>query len=184
MSTDIQITTEVLYRGALMFAILDAIYIPLLIWRIHKESFRRLKWWLVIVAACFWYGIWSWALGTYWESVYSYVFPARARIWVPWIAFSLAAIVALGLWASALAVKWNTVFSYCLFGGMIGILTHIRAVHLGIVTKPPMLRGASPLAAIIVAFFEFIFYWCTILLIAKLLNWLQMSLRHKPLLPQ
>jgi hypothetical protein len=162
-----------------MFAILDAAYIPLLVWRIHAGSFRKLQWWLVAVAAFIWYGIWSWALRSYWESVYSYVFPAWARTWIPWIAFSLAAIVALGLWASALAVKWNPVLSYCLFGGIIGILTHIRAVQLGIVTKPPVLQGASPVAAIVVAFFEFIFYWCTILLIARLLQWLRMSLRHQ-----
>ncbi len=184
MPTDPKITTDLLYRGALLFAIIDAVYVPLLVWRVSEESFRRLKWWLAIVAAFVWYGIWSWAIGNYWESVYSYIFPAWAQVWVPWIAFVIAGILVLGLWAAALHLKWNAVFSYCLLGGIVGSLGHVRAVYLGIVTKPPMLQGASPLAAVVIAFFEFMFYWCTILLIARLLDWAQMSLMHKPLFQQ
>jgi hypothetical protein len=75
MPADVKITTELLYKGALVFALLDAIYIPLLLWRVSTETFRRLKWSLVIAAALVWYVIWSWAIGNFWETVYSYVFP-------------------------------------------------------------------------------------------------------------
>ena len=44
MPADIKITTELLYKGALVFALMDAVYISLLVWRINEESFRRLKW--------------------------------------------------------------------------------------------------------------------------------------------
>jgi hypothetical protein len=174
MSTDIKVTTEILYRGALLFALLDAVYVPLLMWRIKEQTFRRLKWPLVISASLIWYGIWSWAIANYWETVYSYVFPARMQAWVPRIALIVSGIVAFGLWSLVLRLKQNVVLTYCLSGGMIGSLTHIWAVHLGIVTKPPMLQGASPWAAVIIAFFEFMFYWCTILALAGMLNWLQM----------
>jgi uncharacterized membrane protein YcaP (DUF421 family) len=40
-----------------------------------------------------------------------------------------------------------------------------------------MLQGASPLAAVAIAFFEYIFYWCTILALAKIMSWLQMKLK-------
>jgi hypothetical protein len=131
-----------------------------------------LKWPLVVSAALIWYGIWSWAIGNYWETIYSYVFPAWAQSWVPRIALLVGGLVALGLWSLALRLKPNVVLTYCFFGGVIGSLTHIWAVHLGIVTKPPMLQGASPWAAIIIAFFEFTFYWCTILILASLIDWL------------
>ena len=178
MPTDIKITTELLYKGALVFALMDAIYIPLLAWRVSDEAFRRLKWLLVIAAALVWYGIWAWAIGNYWETVYSYVFHAWARTWVPWIAFVVAGAIALGLWTLTVRLKRNLVLIYCLMGGVIGSLTHIGAVYRGIVTKPPMLQGASSLAAVVIAFFEFIFYWCTILATAKIMDWMQMRLKN------
>ena len=69
MPDDFKITTDLLYKGALAFALIDAIYIPLLTWRVRKETFRRLKWNLVVAAAVIWFGIWSWASGNFWETV-------------------------------------------------------------------------------------------------------------------
>ncbi|MEW6239437.1 MAG: hypothetical protein AB1564_01335 [Chloroflexota bacterium] len=120
-----------------------------------------------------WFGIWSWAIGNFWETVYSYVFPAWAQTWAPWIALVAASAVAPGLWALATRSKGNPILVYCLLGGALGSLTHAWAVYRGVVIKPPMLQGASPLGAVIFAFFEYIFYWCTILLIAKLMDWLR-----------
>jgi hypothetical protein len=34
-----------------------------------------------------------------------------------------------------------------------------------------MLLGASPLGAVVIAFFEYMFYWCIILVLAVALNW-------------
>jgi hypothetical protein len=178
MPTDIKITTELLYKGALVFALMDAVYVPLLVWRVNEETFRRLKWLLVIAAASVWYGIWAWAIGNYWETVYSYVFPMWARTWVPWIAFVVAGAVALGLWRVTIRIKRYFIVTFCLMGGALGSLTHIWAVYRGIVTKPPMLQGASPLAAIVIAFFEFMFYWCTILAAAKIVDWMKMRLKY------
>jgi hypothetical protein len=167
-----KITTEILYRGALLFALLDAVYVPILVWRVKEEAFRQLKWPLVISGALIWYGIWSWAIGNYWEPIYSYVFPAWMQAWVPRIALIVAGLVAFGLWSVALRLKRNIVLTYCLSGGVIGSLTHLWAVQFGIVTKPPMLQGASPLATVVIAFFEYLFYWCTILLIAWIMEWI------------
>jgi len=176
MPTGIQITTELLYKGALVFALLDAIYLPLLVRRVSEETFHRLKWPLVIAAALVWYGIWSWAIGNYWEPIYSYVFPAWGRAWIPGIAFVVAGPVSLGLWALAIRIKSSSVLTFCLLGGLLGSLTHIWALYRGIVSKPPMLQGASPLGAVLIAFFEFIFYWCTILIVATVMNWMQTRL--------
>jgi hypothetical protein len=171
MPGEIKITTVMLLEGALFFALVDAVYVPFLAWQVSKETFQRLKWPLALAAAAIWYGIWFWAIGYFWETVYRYVFPAWAQTWIPWIAFVAAAVVALVLWALALKIKGKPVLIYCLSGGALGSLTHIWAVYRGIVTKPPMLQGASPVAAVVIAFFEYMFYWCTILLIAKLIDW-------------
>jgi len=176
MPTDIRITTGLLYTGALVFALLDAIYLPLLVRGVSEGTFRRLKWSLVIAAALVWYGIWSWAIGSFWEPVYSYVFPAWGRAWIPRIAFVVAGTVSFGLWTLAIRLKSNSVLTFCLMGGLLGSLTHIWAVQRGIVTKPPMLQGASPFGAVLFAFFEFIFYWCTILIVATGIHWLQTRL--------
>ncbi len=173
MDSDIKITTELLYKGALVFALMDAIYVPLLAWRVNREAFRKLKGPLVVAAALVWFGIWAWAIGNFWETVYSYVFPAPIGKWIPALAFVVAGAAVLGLWAIALRLRGNPILIYCLLGGALGSLTHLWAVYRGIVTRPPMLQGASPLAAVIIAFFEYMFYWCTILVLAKIIDWVR-----------
>ena len=177
MFSDIKITTGMLYQGALFFALIDAVYIPLLTWRVKREAFHRMKWFIVIAAAFTWFGIWSWAIGNFWEAFYFYVFPTWAQTWTPRIAFFSAGALALGLWALSIRLKWNVILIFCLTGGVIGILTHIWAVYRGAVSKSPMIQGASPLAAIVIAFFEYIFYWCVILTAAKLMDWVTLKLR-------
>lgn len=171
MPTDLKITTEMLLRGALVFVLLDALCVPLLAWRIGREHFQRLEWMLPPAASLVWFGIWTWAIGNFWGTVYSYVFPAWARTWTPWIAFLAAGAVAYGLWSLAIRLRCKPVITYCLVGGMFGSLTHIWAVQRGVVSKPPILVGVSPLGAVVFAFFEYILYWCIILVLAAALNW-------------
>jgi hypothetical protein len=176
---DVKITTELLYRGAFIFALLDAVFIPLLVWRVSNETFRRLKWPLIIAAAIVWFAIWFLVINTFWGTVYSYVFPAWMHTWLPWIALVIAGGVSFGIWTLSLRIHGKSVLAYCFLGGILGSLTHIWAVYRGIVTKPPMLQGASPLVAVVIAFFEYIFYWCTILLLAKIMDWMQARVINK-----
>lgn len=176
MLSDFKITTQLLYQGALVFALMDAVYISLLVWRVSGDVFHRLKWNLVVAAAVIWFGIWSWAIGNFWETVYTYVFPAWAQTWVPWIAFIAAGLFAWILWTLAIQTKAKAIPVYCLLSGILGSLTHLWAVTRGIVTKPPMLQGASPLSAMTIAFFEYIFYWCVILTLAVFADWVQTKL--------
>lgn len=176
---DIQITNNILLQGALVFALMDVVFVPILVWRIKLEQFQKIKWISFIVAGIIWFGIWQWAIGNFWESVYIHVFPAWGRPWIP-AAFGLFnATIGLCLWALALRTRLNPTLSYCFLGGLWGILTHIWAVYRGVVEKPPMLQGASPVAAVIIAFFEYMFYWCVILSLSALLHWGWTSLRSK-----
>jgi len=177
MPIDIKITTEILLKGAAFFALFDLIYVPLLMWRLRVESFARMKWPLAVASGLVWWSIWGWAIGNFWETVYRYVFPAWPQTFIPLIAVVVAPLVALGLWSLTRRVPGNPILIFCLLGGALGSLTHVWAVYRGIVSRPPMLQGASPVAAVVIAFFEYMFYYCVILTLAGLVAWVQEQLK-------
>jgi hypothetical protein len=170
LPSDIEVTSEMLWQGTLLFALIDLGFVPLLAWRIKRTRFRQLKWALVIATAIVWSMIWMWALNNFWDSVYRHFFPDWTRPFLPLFFGLLYAVVALVFWWGALRFSGNPVVGFCLFGGLWGMATHVWAVYRGIVDKPPMLQGASPVAAVVIAVFEFMFYWCIILNIAWLLR--------------
>jgi len=180
---DFKVTSEMLWQATLILAVIDVGFIPLLAWRIKPLVFRRLKWALLATTAIFWSTLWIWALVNFWDSVYRYVFPDWARWLIPPAYGLLFAAVGLVFWWLALRCPGNAVVGFCLLGGLWGMITHIWAVYRGIVDKPPMLQGVDPVAAIVVAVFEFMFYWCIILSVALLLQlgrqWLR-ALTHGP----
>ena len=159
---DGRITTEMLLAGALIFAVVDAAFLPLLAWRVRREVFLESRWALAGATALFWFGVWSLVLAIFWDTIYRYVFPGWARPLIPPV-YGLA-FGGLSLFFCWLARRqsFHPVVIFCLLGGCWGVVTHILAVQLGIVTKPPMLQGASPVAAVVIAAFEFTFYWCII----------------------
>jgi len=159
-----------LWLGTLIFAAIDAVFIPILAWRINAATFRRFKWALVVTTAIFWCILWVWVLSKFWDSVYHYVFPSWAHWFIPPICGLLFAGMSLLFWWLAIKLRGNMVITFCLLGGLWGMATHLLAVYLGIVDEPPVLQGTAPEAAVIVAIFEFMFYWCIILSIASLLQ--------------
>jgi hypothetical protein len=166
----IRITTDTLLQGSILFGLIDLAFLVVLILLVRPERFTGLGRILPAVTAVFWLGVWLWAFAFAWDSIYAYLFPAWSRWIVPpvqalltggvaWLAFRLARV-----WRRAPALV------YCLLGGVWGILSHTLAVFLGIVSKPPPLQGASPLAAVGFAFFEFTLYFCVIVLISTLIQ--------------
>jgi hypothetical protein len=106
----------------------------------------------------------------FWEPVYHYVFPEWARWVIPPIYGVVFAAVGWLFYWLALRLPGNPVVNLCFLGGLWGMITHIWAIYRGILDKPPMLQGASPVAAAVMPIFEFIFYWCVILSTASLLR--------------
>src|SRR4030042_871156 len=98
---DIKVTTEILWKGAMFFAMIDVILITILTRLIKPNDLLNMKWRLIIFMAIY----------------------------------------------------------FCILGGLWGLITHILAIHRGILDKPPMLQGASSISALTIATFEFIFYW-------------------------
>jgi hypothetical protein len=166
----VKITTDVLWLGTLIFAVMDAAFVSVLAWRINRATFRRFRWALSLTSLLFWSALWTWGLATFWDSIYRYVFPAWAHWLIPPVFGLLYAGISLLLRWLALRWRGNAVVNFCLLGGVWGLLTHVYAVSIGIVSKPPPLQGAAPAAAVIFAVFEFMFYWCVILSVAVMLG--------------
>jgi hypothetical protein len=103
----------------------------------------------------------------FWEPVYHYVFPAWARWLIPPAYGLFFALVALLFWWLSFHLPGQPVLNFCILGGSWGTLTHSWAVSRGILDKPRMLRGVSPMAAAVMPFFEFMFHWCVIVAVAS-----------------
>jgi hypothetical protein len=164
---EIKVTTEVLLKGALLFALTDIVFVTVLTRLIKPFDLRKMKWSLAVVMAVFFCALFGALLSVvFWVSVYRYVFPPWAR-WIVPPAYGLL-FSAAGLFFRWLALRSppNAVRNFLLFGGLWGIITHVLAIHRGILDKPPMLHGANPSAALAIAAFEFVFYWCVCLSLA------------------
>jgi hypothetical protein len=170
MTPELKVTTALLWRATLIFALIDAGFVPLLARRIKPERLRQLKWTLAATMVIFWSALWTWVFYSFWESVYHYFFPEWARWLLPPVYGLLFAAVGLVFWWLALRLPGNAVATFCLLGGLWGMITHIWAVTRGLVDKPPMLQGVDPVAAVVIAGFEFMFYWCIMLSIASLMQ--------------
>lgn len=166
---DMPVTSEVLWRGVLLAAPIDAALILTLALRIDAATFRRRKWLITGVTGLFFALLWGIVVcRLFWDPVYHYFFPAWSRLLLP-LAYGLGFAVAG--WLScvvALRVGGNCVVSFCVLIGLWGMAGHVWAIHRGLLEKPPLLRGASPAAAVIFSGFEFMFYAGVILALSVL----------------
>jgi hypothetical protein len=181
ISDDIKVSTEILWKGALYFALIDIVFVTVLTRVVKPDDLIRLKKRLLIFMAfffCLLFG--SLASIIFWDSVYSYVFPAWARWIIPPCYGLLFALVGLFFWWLAFRLPANPVMNFLILGGLWGIITHICAIYRGILDKPPMLQGARPIAALTIAAFEFIFYWCVCLSFTKFFEYLTSKFKKNP----
>ena len=163
-SNELKVTTEVLWRGAVIFALIDVVFVAVLTKVVKPSDLHSMKWRLFMFMAVFFCALFGTLVSLiFWEPVYSYVFPAWARWLIPPVYGLLFAFSGLFFWWLSFRLPSNPVMNFCILGGLWGIISHIWAIYRGILEKPPMLQGASPFAAVIIAAFEFIFYWCVCL---------------------
>ncbi len=164
-----KVTTEILWKAAVFFALVDVFYVAALVRRIDGKTFRGLRCALIGTTGVFWFFLWLLMVAVYWEAVYHYVFPAWARWLIPPVYGLLFALVAhLFWWLSLHLAGWPTL-TFCLLGGLWGMVTHLWGVSRGLIENPPMLQGVSVMSVAVMPVFEFIFYWCVSLTIALFL---------------
>jgi len=164
-----RVTSEILWKAAFVFALADALFVTILVRRINPQMFRQIRSLVVLTSGIFWFIIWILMSTFYWEPVYHYVFPAWARWLVPPVYGLLFALVALLFWWLSLRLPGRPVLNFCILGGLWGTATHLWGISRGLIDKPPMLQGVSPVAVAVMPIFEFIFYWSVILTLSSLL---------------
>jgi hypothetical protein len=168
VSNDLKVTTGILLRGAFLFAVIDLVFVSVINKIVKPCDFLKMKWPLVIIMAFFFTFLFGFITSyLFWDSVYSYVFPSWARWIIPPLYGLLFSMAGLFFWWIASNSPKGQVTIFCLLGGLWGVITHILAIYRGILDKPPMLKGASPIAALTIAAFEFVFYWCICLTITR-----------------
>lgn len=136
---------------------------------VPPPRFERLARSIVLVAAVFWSGVWTFALwGPWWDMAYRHVFPAWARSVVPPAYGAMFAGAALGLWWLARKLPGVPAVTFCLLGGLVSLPGHLFAFYgRGMLDKVPVLHGVSVSSALVFGVFEFITYWAGILLVAS-----------------
>jgi hypothetical protein len=172
-----KITTEILWQGAIIFALIDAIFLIILTRRINGQTLKELRLFLITTAGVFWLFVWFLMNLVFWEPVYHYVFPDWARWLIPPVYGALFFCVALLFWWLSFRIPGKPTLNFCILGGLWGMITHVWGISCGLIDKPPMLKGVSPLSVAVMPIFEFIFYWCIILSISLLLYRLKTRLR-------
>jgi hypothetical protein len=164
------VTTEILWRGGAILACIAAIAIPITARLVPASRFRQLRVPIILASFLVWAGMWLAVLVAYWQPVYRYLFPSHLRWFLP-VLFGLGfALASLPLFSFASRRPKHPALLFLLLGAALGPITHLFAVYRGVVDRPPVLQGASPVAAVLVSFPEFALYWCVILLLAALLK--------------
>lgn len=174
------LSSELLWRASLVAALLDAPLLFLVARGISSGLFRQLKWYLV-GAAFFIYAL-LWGLNGslfFWDTVYRAIFPAWSRWLLPAGFGVLFAAFALAFWRMSLfAARWPALW-FSLLGGLVSLLGHSIGISRGLL-RVPLLAQVSLLSTLTFGIFEFIFYWCAILVLGLAARWLSRRLRHKP----
>jgi hypothetical protein len=164
------LTTEMFWWSTLVVGLIDFTLVFLLARRLTPARFLELRWPLLAGMLVVWVPIWMVLFPSFWDSVYRLVMPPWAR-WGYQLFAVLFPVLGLGFWWLALRIPGNPVVNYCLLGGLLGFLTHLRAMYAARMhEKVPLLRGVSPMAMIVFSFFEFVAYWVVALLLALALK--------------
>ncbi len=72
MPTDTKFTALMLFQGTLFFALMDALYAPLFMWRAYKSKFHGRRWLFVTITGLIGFGFFAWPFRKFWEMVSHY----------------------------------------------------------------------------------------------------------------
>ena len=171
------LTSSLMWRAALVTALIDAPLLFLAARLVSAELFRRLKWYLAGAAAFVFAAIWL-VVGSlvFWDSVYSLIFPAWFHWLLPLIYGSLFGLYGLLFWRLSLFARRGQVLWFIILGGLVSLVGHSVGARLGLM-QVPLLTQTSVASAFIFGVFEFTFYFLVIVGLASLARWVGTRLR-------
>ena len=177
---DIQATSQMYWTAALVTAALDLLLVGLLVWRLEESTFRQLQPGLTIAAMLFWCILYTWASWSFWEVCYAYLLPG----WVRWfvVPFGLiSGLLGYAFWWLSLRLPGKPLYWFFLLAGMHSLPGHLHAIYGRVMLERcPILAEVSASSALIFGIFEFILYWCFVLLISVLVRNLYLKHRRAP----
>ncbi len=145
-----RLTSDLLWRGTAVAFLID---VPLLGC-------------LAVAAFLVYAALWGGVAATYfWDSVYRAVFPEWSRWLLPPGFGVLYGLLAVLLWRLSIrAERWQAVW-FAVLGGLVSLPGHAIGIARGLL-RVPLLSEASATSALVFGVFEFIFYWCVIVVLA------------------
>ena len=173
------VSSTLLWRAALVVALVDLPLLILVARRVTSGLFSRLQWYLAGAAFLVFALIWF-VFGSlyFWDPVYRLIFPAWSHWLLPLVFGLLEGLLALLFWwVYRLAARGAAVW-FVLLGGLASLAGHGIGISRGLM-RVPMLAGASPASALVFGVFEFIFYWSAILGLSLLFRWLGLRLGRR-----
>jgi hypothetical protein len=166
----VRVTSALLWRGALVAAVIDVPLLVLVARAVPAAAFRQLKWQLATAAFLVYAVLWA-AFGSvlYWDAVYALLFPAWFRWPLPIVYGALFGAAGLLFWRSSLAARRWPALWFCILGGLVSLVGHGIGIRRGLL-RVPLLAEASATSALVFGVFEFIAYWCAIVGIAVVMR--------------
>lgn len=160
------ITSAQMWEVTGVVAVVDIVLGVLLSRMIRPPWPPKLSPTLLILGTCGFAVLFGWAFWTYWSSCYAAALPP----WVKPLAPLLGATEgALGwvFWGIARKASRGAVALFLVLGGLESLPGHLHAVYGRRLLEHclPVL-GVSPASALVLAFFEYAFYWSVILLLS------------------
>jgi hypothetical protein len=167
-----QVTSELLWRATLYAIILDAPLLLLITKYVSYELLLKLKWYILGITLLIFGGIWG-IFGSllFWDSVYKYIFPEWFHWYLPIIYGPIYGLLSFIFWRISIFIKRYSVILFILLGGLFSIVGHSIGISRGLFNVP-LLSKASIESALIFGIFEFIFYWCIILILSISIRWI------------
>lgn len=164
------VDSELYWAAALVTALVDSFFVFLLMRRIDRTRFRRLKIPLVVVAALAWCGIYTSAVWSFWDTCYGFIFPDWVRGFVIFYGLLMGGVAYI-FWWLALKIPGNVIFVFAILAGLHSLPGHLNGIYArGLMEKCPILTEVSIASALVFGVFEFIFYWCVMLSLAALIE--------------
>jgi len=170
MIQEAHVTSQQMWSVARVTAVIDIVFVAILIWRIKRTRFRQSLGPLVVVSAAFWtFTLWL-PVWSYWTSCYGYIFPDWVRWITPIYGLVIGALLAPLFWWLGVRLPGHPVLTVAILGGLHSLPGHMHGIYgRDMLEKCPLLVDVSAASALVFGVFEFIFYWCVVLTLTALI---------------
>jgi hypothetical protein len=174
------VTTEALWRGALILAVLNLPLGFFLARRLPRPTFQRLQAPLIVSAALFWGAFGFTLVRIFWNDYYEFFYPEwLAAGGIVLLAAPMFGLLAWAFHALAVRLPGIPILTFFLLAGAEAVLEHLLGIFAFGILDIPLLRGVDPLPMLVFAIPEYILYWSIVILLAMLLQTLGGGILHR-----